>query len=66
MEPRQIEGLISLVLGVMVILFATGLLKARTTPEANAAFLRKYRWLLLVVTLFLVVRGSTLLAKLYW
>ena len=66
MEPRQIEGLIHLVLGVAVIMVVTGVFKTRPTPEANAAFLRKYRWLLLVVTAFLVVRGLTLVAKLYW
>ena len=66
MEAGQYEGVICLALGTFTFLIANGTIKARTTAEGNAAFLRKYRKLFLFMTLYLLVRGGTFAAKLYW
>lgn len=64
--PKQIEGLIELALGIYLLLVTTGTLKLSKNPEANAKYILKWRWVFIIGTIFLLVRGGTLVAGLDW
>lgn len=66
MEPKQIEGIISLALGAYTLLVSAGIVKVSKNPEANDVFIRKWRVLFILATVFLLARGATYVAKVYW
>ncbi len=66
MEAGHLEGLICLALGACTSLVAAGIVKTRKGPGANGAFLKKARRLFILVTIFLLDRGGTYVARPYW